>query len=112
MSLLPPYFVYFDQTRISENCKLEFIFSTIEQKHWYEKLKFWVQSYPKHCPNCRNIIRIKKNINTKISIFVKEFKDKGDSISIEKLIQIIELYSRIGKREKAKYYLSVLKKKF
>ena len=38
---------------LCENCREQFCFSENEQKHWYEELRFWIDSVPKQCPRCR-----------------------------------------------------------
>lgn len=49
----PPYLAYFDKTRVCTDCHTTFVFSAKEQQYWYEELKFWVQSSPRHCLACR-----------------------------------------------------------
>lgn len=55
-----PYFAYFDVSLQCSDCGKEFIFSSKEQLFWYEHLKFWVQSRPKQCVECRRIRREQK----------------------------------------------------
>ncbi|HCI78515.1 MAG TPA: hypothetical protein DHW02_02355 [Ktedonobacter sp.] len=57
----PPYLAYFDKTYTCSDCLNAFIFNKEEQRYWYEELKFWVQSYPKQCLECRRKRR-KKSI--------------------------------------------------
>lgn len=52
-----PHFAYFDVSLHCEDCQKTFIFSAKEQQYWYEVLKFWVQSRPKHCVECRRTRR-------------------------------------------------------
>lgn len=59
----PPYLAYVDIDKICQTCDSKFKFTKEEQKYWYEELKFWVQSTPKNCKECRKVIR-KKNLNT------------------------------------------------
>jgi hypothetical protein len=47
-----PYLAYFDEQRQCEECGASYVFDKGEQKHWYEILKFWVQSRPKCCKDC------------------------------------------------------------
>jgi len=47
-----PYLAYFNELRICNECGKEYIFEKEEQKHWYEVLKFWVQSRPIYCKAC------------------------------------------------------------
>jgi len=55
-----PYYAYFDLYFDCRTCKKNFLFSSAEQKFWYESLKFWIQSQPKDCLNCRQEKRKKK----------------------------------------------------
>lgn len=47
-----PYLAYFDEQRQCQECGAMYIFDKHEQKHWYETLKFWVQSRPNCCKAC------------------------------------------------------------
>lgn len=48
-----PYFAYFDVSFHCQDCQNTSIFFAKEQQHWYEVLKFWVQSRPNRCVTCR-----------------------------------------------------------
>jgi len=48
-----PYYVYTDDTIHCKDCGCDFVFAKDEQKHWYEKLHFWVQSRPIYCKPCK-----------------------------------------------------------
>ncbi len=53
-----PYYAYFDEERSCQKCRKTFTFTKEEQKHWYERLGFWVWSRAVECRKCR---RQKKN---------------------------------------------------
>lgn len=55
-----PYFAFIDVKVPCEDCGEAFIFSGAEQQHWYETLKFWVQSRPKQCLVCRRARRARR----------------------------------------------------
>lgn len=55
-----PYFAYYDVELICACCERLFKFDAREQQFWYEELKFWVQSRPKHCVTCRKLRREQK----------------------------------------------------
>ncbi len=103
----PPYFFYYDSKRKCEKCEAEYIFSISEKRFWYEELKFWVQSKPKHCIPCRKEVRQQKQDNKRLSELLEGF----DKLTIIELEEIIQIYSRMNKEEKVKYYHAVLKKK-
>jgi uncharacterized protein YbaR (Trm112 family) len=56
-----PYFAYFDVTLVCQDCEASFCFRDSEQLHWYEVLRFLVQSRPKQCLDCRRLRRAKSN---------------------------------------------------
>lgn len=35
------------------DCGDHFVFSREEQRHWYEKRKFWIDSFPDRCKSCQ-----------------------------------------------------------
>ncbi|WP_165422817.1 zinc-ribbon domain containing protein [Ktedonosporobacter rubrisoli] len=55
-----PYLAYFDRTVTCQDCLNPFVFQAREQLYWYERLKFYVQSFPKHCLSCRRKRRAKR----------------------------------------------------
>jgi hypothetical protein len=64
----PPYFAYYDIDLPCTDCGETFVFSGKEQQYWYEHLKFWVQSRPKQCVDCRRKRRQKAAINRAKSV--------------------------------------------
>lgn len=55
-----PYFAFIDAQLTCRDCGRSFAFSAAEQRHWYEALKFWVQSRPKQCLPCRRARRARR----------------------------------------------------
>ena len=45
--------LYVDIEESCKGCQREFIFFALEQKYWFEELKFWVDSHCIKCINCR-----------------------------------------------------------
>lgn len=101
-----PFFAYYDQEKICETCKTKFIFSKEEQKYWYEGLKFIVWSTPKNCLTCRKAIREPKEMNKILSELIKNLQPDN----IDQLESIIDIYLKLDKIEKAKYYFSIVRK--
>ncbi len=58
-----PFLAYFDQNKRCTDFAKRFAFSAEEQRHWYEQLKFWVQSEPRQCALCRRSRRLRKRVN-------------------------------------------------
>jgi len=105
---LHPHIAYSDVTFNCNTCGNDFIFSKEEKKFWYENLKFWIDSRPNNCVDCRKEIRQLKIENKLISgILSKEESE----MTHEELESVIAIYSKWEKLERAKYYTSVLKKK-
>ncbi len=44
---------YVDAHIPCEDCDDVFVFSKEEQRHWYETLKFWIDSFPDRCKSCQ-----------------------------------------------------------
>ncbi len=103
-----PSYAYYDSCIKCENCNSDFTFSKQEKKYWFESLKFWIDSIPLHCMNCRKELRQLKLENALLSDILK--KNKID-IGLEELEKVIEIYTKWEKEERAKYYKSILRKR-
>ena len=101
-----PYLAYFDLNKTCENCSKEFVFSKEEQQFWYEKLGFWVQSKPKHCADCRKVKRQKNKLNKELT----DILSKKESLAIEDMEKLIELYKEINRPDKSQYYKNIIEK--
>jgi hypothetical protein len=101
-----PYLAYYDLKKLCGKCGKYYTFIKEEQRYWYEGLKFWVQSKPKECAECRKEIRHGKQLNNELSELLKE-KEKLTVKDMERLCQI---YDEIKKPEKSKYYKSFINK--
>lgn len=101
-----PYLAYVSYEKECETCHQAFVFSKEEQQHWYETLRFWVQSKPKQCPSCRREVREEKKLNTELSTLLME-KEK---LTIQDMERLSEIYEEIQKPDKSKYYQSLVAK--
>jgi hypothetical protein len=67
-------------------CKCDFYFSAKEQVHWYETLKFWADSVPVECVECRGVSRAICNLNKRLSkvLNVKnmDIKDYNEIVAV------------------------------
>ncbi|MEI6949841.1 zinc-ribbon domain containing protein [Paraflavisolibacter sp. H34] len=95
-----PCLAYFDIRQVCPDCGEDFLFSKEEQKFWYEELRFWVQSKPKYCPDCRKMKRQQKNLNKELS----DILSHKENLSIKDLERLSALYSAISRPDKAKHY--------
>ncbi|MGO8055825.1 hypothetical protein, partial [Rhizobium leguminosarum] len=85
------------------------MFTKEEKKIWYEKLKFWIDSEPVNCLKCRRQLRLLKSENKVLSnILMKE----SDSITLEELKIVTDIYNKWEKFEKVKFYEAVARKRF
>ena len=96
----PPYLAYFDLRKVCKKCNEEYTFKEEEQIYWYEDLRFWVQSTPKHCNRCRREVRERKNLLNELSALLKE----RDKLNRKDLQRLSEIYSALNHPDKAKYY--------
>jgi len=51
---------YIDAWFDCEQCGKEFCWTVQEQQCWFEQLHFWIDAYPKSCPDCRKNRRRKR----------------------------------------------------
>ena len=101
-----PYLAFFDINKTCENCAKEYVFTKEEQQSWYEKLRFWVQSKPKYCTDCRKIKRQTKKMNKELS----DILSKKESLGIEEMERLSEIYKEINRPDRSKYYLNLIRK--
>jgi uncharacterized Zn finger protein len=106
----PPYLAYFDKTSTCTDCHTEFTFSAKEQQHWYEELKFWVQSYPAQCLQCRRKRRERNQANQTLQKKLKELSEHHLQ-DPQHFLEIASLYLKIGSYQKASEYLGRAQKK-
>jgi hypothetical protein len=98
-----PHFAYYDKEITCRTCNDKFVYTKEQQQFWYETLPDnWVQVEAVNCKKCRNL----RKLNTELSNILKD-KSKMSAADFNR---VIEIYTLIGKTEKAKEY-SALKKK-
>jgi hypothetical protein len=51
-SVAPRYW-YLDLTFVCQRCKQRFVWTRDEQRFWFEELRFWIDSHPSLCRQCR-----------------------------------------------------------
>lgn len=52
-----PITAYWDQRRQCQYCEKDYLFTADEQRFWYEERKFFVESAPVACVECRRTLR-------------------------------------------------------
>lgn len=101
-----PYFVYLNLNKNCNSCNKEYIYTKEEQLFWYEELG---ENYWSRANNCLDCRRQKREVNYKNNKLSKLISNLNEN-DIESLSEVIELYLKMDKLEKAKFYLSKLKK--
>jgi hypothetical protein len=97
-----PWAAFFDVQETCRECQAEFVFTKEEQQSWYEALRFWVQSYPVRCPQCRRNRRQRHVIEQTLSELHSRYNADDPAQSLE----MADLYLKLGNLAKAKLYLS------
>ncbi len=103
-----PHLAYTNTEKTCENCGRFYLFRKEEKKHWYETLKFWYESEPLHCPECRKTIRVERRDNTRLSELLRHGPDQ---LSLENLREVVAIYERMEKPERTKYFAALVRKK-
>ncbi|QHL86837.1 hypothetical protein GU926_05045 [Nibribacter ruber] len=101
-----PYLAFFDLNKTCENCAKDYVFTKEEQQSWYEKLRFWVQSKPKYCADCRRKKRQRKRMNKELS----DILSKKENLGIEDMERLSEIYKEINRPDKSQYYQNLIEK--
>ena len=90
-------------------CGKSFDFSANEQRLWYEKYQFWIDSTPNECQSCRKNIRHNKQIVHRLSELLA--KDDWSETNCENLVKIaiemVEAKVPIGEKLKNKFFRAV-----
>ncbi len=63
---------YVDATFICSDCGREFVFTASEQRFWYEDRRFWIDSLPKHCVECRKAERTRLELRKRYDSLIGE----------------------------------------
>ena len=94
-SICPRYW-YVDMSITCKKCREKFVFNTSEQRIWYEKYKFWIESIPTRCKTCRKSAReeksLRKRYDEKITVAIS-----GHNLNLLKEVaEIIDKLYEIG----------------
>ena len=77
---------YADATIKCELCNVNFLFSKEEQKYWYETLKFWVDSFPKKCSECK---KKEKEFHQEFNYVKTQFYIPGKEKKVLETLEVI-----------------------
>ena len=71
---------------VCAKCSKTFVFSAKEQQNWYENLKFWADSVPIECRNCRaakrSIINLNKRLCKVLSVKSMQISDYNEIVDV------------------------------
>lgn len=101
----PPHLAYFDKVYGCELCGQRYVFSAQEQRFWYEELKFWVNTRPKQCADCRRLRRTDREAMRTLQQLLSGL-DESDPLQ---LARVAGLYLGAGMMRKAFDFLKKAK---
>ncbi len=82
---------YIDAWFYCDECKQEFCWTAKEQKHWFEDCTFFVHSYPKKCPACRQKRRVARDAKLIYDKYIHVVRDPSTHPKIkQRVIDAIE----------------------
>ena len=94
-SICPRYW-YVDTIFQCDRCGAEFAFTAAEQRVWYEDYGFWIDSLPKHCPECRRELRELRAARQEYDLRVGEAVEAGDLETMKQLACVIDQLYELG----------------
>jgi hypothetical protein len=81
---------YIDADFKCEACLKEFTWSAQEQRTWFERYKFYVDSCPRHCPKCRAKHRHLAKLQREYDAVVGDARNHGSIEDKSRIIEIVE----------------------
>ncbi len=101
-----PKFAYVDELKTCSDCGTEFIFAATEQAYWYETLEIPIFAIPNQCVSCRKKRRAVKQAHLELGEVLGSFAG-----TIPELLQLSDLYEKIGNLPKALEFVRRAKNK-
>lgn len=83
---------YIDATFECGKCHRDFIWTAREQRVWFEKFRFWIDSFPRLCRSCKSSQRRLERLRKEYDNDIAAARDHG---SPEQKARIIEIISRL-----------------
>jgi hypothetical protein len=81
---------YVDTTFKCAACGELFVFTVAEQRRWYEDLRFFIDSRPKHCPACRRDMRRSKALRQEYDGTIQQALQSDDVALKRRLADVID----------------------
>lgn len=80
---------YIDASFECQGCNTTFLWSASEQKAWFEDYRFWVDSCPTLCKECRREKRELKKLRQEYDRLVSEARSSNNPKAKRKVVDII-----------------------
>jgi len=83
---------YLDATFVCADCGREFVFTSKEQRFWYEDMRFWIESLPRRCAQCRKAERTRLELRKRYDALI------GGALGqcpIETKMQVVEIINEL-----------------
>ena len=90
-TVLPRHW-YVDATFICSDCGQEFVFTASEQRFWYEDMRFFIDSLPKCCIQCRKSERTRLELRKRYDVLIAEALGQS---TIEMKKQVVEIVNEL-----------------
>ncbi len=82
---------YINATFTCSRCGTDFLFSAEEQRFWYEELRFYVDSCPRQCQQCRSDLRQLKALRQEYDRDIARAMGRASSPELKaRLIAVID----------------------
>ena len=83
---------YIDATFVCCGCGQEFVFTASEQRFWYEDMRFFIDSLPKRCIQCRKSERTRLELRKRYDALIAEALGQS---TIETKKQVVEIVNEL-----------------
>jgi hypothetical protein len=87
---------YVDTIFPCDRCGGAFAFTAAEQRVWYEDYRFWIDSLPKHCLECRRELRELKAARRDYDRWVEQALRTDDLELKKRLARVIDQLYELG----------------
>jgi len=88
---------HMDATFPCDACSCTFTWSAKEQQRWFEEWNFWIDSAPRHCPDCRKERRALLAAKQDYDQLVGKAREGGSLEEKQRVLQILgELEAGLG----------------
>ncbi len=87
---------YVDAAFVCSGCGCEFVFTAGEPRFWYEDRRFWIDSLPKRCAECRKAGRTRLELRQRCDSLIGEALGQCPLETKKQAVQIINELEAAG----------------